>query len=155
MRFLPLQRFPAKSSGANSPDLPHLSTSASKFSQLPDASTAPRQLVLFHTRSALGVSPSEPCSSHAAARRLQRLYPRDIRKRLTEASSTEPQPKPRFCISRRPVKRPLPSGPYSARESAASDDGLDRPRHVALLGFIPSKVLSLAGMARPSPRLPS
>jgi hypothetical protein len=33
--------------------------------------------------------------------------------------------------------------------------GLDRPGHVALLGLVPSRALSLTGMPRPSPQLPS
>lgn len=155
MRFHPLQRFPAQGSGMNCTGLPHLSTSVFRFSQPLDASTAPRLLVLFHTRSAPGVHPSEPCSSRAAAHRLRRHCPHDIRKRPTEASSTEPRPKPQPCISQRPVKRPLPTRHCSTRESATSADGLDRQKHVALLGFIPSRVFALAGMARPSPRLPS
>jgi hypothetical protein len=52
-------------------------------------------------------------------------------------------------------KMPLSSGLCSTQESVATAGGLDRRRYVALLGFIPSRVFSLAGMERPSPLLPS
>jgi hypothetical protein len=53
------------------------------------------------------------------------------------------------------IQTPPSSGLCSTRKSATSDNGLGHRRHVALLGFLPSRVLTLAGTTRPSPRLPS
>jgi hypothetical protein len=45
---------------------------------------------------------------------------------------------------------------FAPRESPLPNTGgLDRPGHVALLGLCPSRALSLTGMPRPSPQLPS
>jgi hypothetical protein len=76
VRFLPLQRVPARGSGTMVTERPKLDRpTPSGFLDLLASSSAPDLLALFHARSAHGVSPSELCSSRAAARCLQRRYP--------------------------------------------------------------------------------
>jgi hypothetical protein len=106
----------------------------------------------------LGFSPPELCSSRAAVRRLRRLSPHDVHQRAAPRLHVPPghelSPKDR---KKRRRTEPVgsPPGSCSTRESVTEHGGLDRARHVALLGFRPSRVLSLAGMERPSPLLPS
>jgi hypothetical protein len=130
----------------------------SGFRNLLTPCSTPHLLALFHARSALGVPPPELCSSRAAVRRLRRRYPPDVHRRaaprLRVLPGQELAPKDRKKRRRTGPVGP-PSGFCSTRESVTEHDGLGRTRHVALLGFRPSRVLSLAGMERPSPLLPS
>jgi hypothetical protein len=78
LRFLPLKRFPAWSSGI----LPELSTARAPaptgFLNLLTRSSAPYLPALFRAGSARGVSPSELSSSCAAVRRFRRPSPLDV-----------------------------------------------------------------------------
>jgi hypothetical protein len=152
LRFLPLQRFPTRKSGLYTAwiclvQAPH----AFRFSQPLDASvTHPCLLAMFQARSAPGVCPSELSSSRAADLCLQRRYPHDVRniqtteQRCTRVTDTKaPATKPQRHTSRS-VEVPSPSGFCSTRESATLSRRF-RPklRHVALLGFCPSRALTL------------
>jgi hypothetical protein len=67
------------------------------------------------------------------------------------AEARDPSPAPSSSLP-----EPLRLQGFAPRESPPLPLGCLRLRErVALLGFIPSRVFSLAGMARPSPRLPS
>jgi hypothetical protein len=144
--------------------LPGLSASVFRFSQPPDAfiRPAPAGHVSDRIRS-WGPHPSELCPSHAAVRRFRRLCPHDVSDnplRLSPPSSSrrqKPKSNPLATTLNNVKARGLPSssGPCSTQESATLPGVLDRPGHVALLGFFPSRVFPLAGMARPSPCLPS
>jgi len=73
LRFLPLQRLPARRSGLPGLPLPGLTSPGSLNLLTPKRRPMPAGPI--QTRSALGVCPSEPCSSRAAVRRLQRPCP--------------------------------------------------------------------------------
>jgi hypothetical protein len=61
----------------------------------------------------------------------------------------------RQAAESRLTEQPSPSGFCSTRESATSAGGLDRRRHVALLGFRPFRALPFTRTVQPSPHLPS
>jgi hypothetical protein len=121
---------------------------------------------LFHAGSALGVCPSEPSSSRTAVRCLQRRCPPDV------AASLDTTRQPTSSTRRRNTARPPPTpiwevprstprlqgfDPYESPPLRAN--GLGRPEHVALLGFLPFRVFPLTGLttaftASPLMRLP-
>jgi hypothetical protein len=159
VRFLPLQRFPVESSGSSCLGVPRTRRHASSgFLNLLTPSSASDLPALFQTGSALGVLPSEPSSSRAAVRRLRRRCPPVVRNHRADATvgvvagAKDSAP---ILLQQAPPRSSPPSGLCSARESATSTGGLDPYQHVALLGFIPSRVFPPTAMARPSPRLPS
>jgi hypothetical protein len=162
LRSLPLQRLPAQRSDFMLTPA-SVSVGTFRFSQPPGAFLRPvpaghlsdqirswgfplqsfsplaKPCTISSTLALLPLGP--PPRSHIQARRnpmrltpLGQHYDPDLRKTEQKAPTSEP---------------------YSARESDAIADGLDRRRHVALLGFLPSRVFPLAEMARPSPPLPS
>lgn len=119
--------------------------------------TAPSLLALFHARSALGVPPSGRCSSRAAVRRLRRRCPpvvgpatrspgdrtgHDVAPKHGVKTGTD---RIETCEAT-PAFRAL----LHARVRHEDGDGLDRRRRVALLGFLPSRVLSLVRMSAAS-----
>jgi len=119
----------------------------SGFLNLSTPATAPRLLALFHARSAHGFHPSERCSSRAAVRRSRRRYPHDVcnakpssanlqDSRATEVARLEPEDP-----SAKEGLTSAPPGSCSTRKSATRTDVLGRNEHVALLSFVPSRVL--------------
>jgi hypothetical protein len=149
MRFVPLQRIPAQGSRIIVCPCLRRTPSAFRFSQPPDAFTHPRACwPYFMPDPLLGFHPPELCSSRAAVRRLRRLLPSwcssDLpaplatKNRCSEEQSDSPCP--------RKAEGQIwdiapPSGSCSARDSATKADGLDRQWHVALLGFLPFRVI--------------
>jgi hypothetical protein len=75
MRFLPLQRLPAQSSGIDGRGCLARPPAPPGFLNLLAPSSAPCLLALFHARSAHGVRPSELCSSRTAVRRCPASFP--------------------------------------------------------------------------------
>jgi hypothetical protein len=162
LRSLPLQRIPTRGSGFVGRVYLARPPAPSGYLNLLAPQSAPSLLALFHARSAHGVHPSEPCSSRAAVRRLRRRCPLDVaapsnlpEDRFAERDAETPRPS-----SPAPIWEGLRDAPhlqgFAPHESPPLQAGcLGRPRRVALLGFVPSRVFPLTGMARPSPRLPS
>jgi len=106
LRFCPLQRLPARSSGFLWSSLPHSTASASRFSQPPGAFIRPEPAGLVSCRIRSWGHPSELFSSRVAARCFQRRSPLDVRTTRNE--------------------RPPSSGSSSTRESATEFSVLDR-----------------------------
>jgi hypothetical protein len=79
LRFRPLQRFPARSSGMNGRTYLARPPAPSGFRNLLAPSSAPSLPALFHAGSAPGVNPPELSSSRAAVRCFQRLSPLGVR----------------------------------------------------------------------------
>lgn len=144
LRFGPLQRFSDPGSGLMDRSCLARPACVSRFSQPPDAFIRPQILpALFHAGYAHGVHPSELYSSRTAVRRLRRRYPlavsvspRRLRGR-TESASRRSAPTFLNGTSAKPARRPATPGSCSVRESATNAGGLDRRRHVALLGIHP------------------
>jgi hypothetical protein len=101
---------------------------------------------LFHARSALGVRPSELCSSRTAGNRLRNPLP-SCRWRNTldsTANHHEPSQLPRMRASQwqwtamSPLSLSRLQGLSPYESPPPREDGLDPPGHVALLGLPPS-----------------
>ena len=128
------------------------------FLNLLALSSAPSLPALFHAGSAHGVPPSRAfllsCSRTPSPAPLPSWR---LEEGHVDAPFTgEPNPKRRLKpASRAPCPTSSPSGSCSTRESATYPR-LFRPRAArSSPGLSPSRVFSLTGMARLSPRLPS
>jgi len=98
----------------------------SGFLNLLTPSSARYLPTLFHAGSAYGIRPSEPCSSRAAVRRLQRHSPHDISfarsPQHIQSMSQNKKPEslftaPKLCVTKLAKHHP-PSGFCSTRKSA-------------------------------------
>jgi hypothetical protein len=152
LRFAPLQRLPTQRSGFDGRVCLTRPPASSGVLNLLTLQSAPSLLALFHARSAHGVPPSEHCSSRAAVHRLQRHCPHSVSsvRSTPRPNRMDPSQCPKTCA--RPILKDhsvkpteLPSLPRlcSTRESVAAASGLSRREPVALLGFRPSRVLTL------------
>jgi hypothetical protein len=127
---------------------------ASRFSQPLDAFIRPTSAGLVSCQIRSWGSPSRALLlSHSLARRLRRSCPLAVRTRSRtppRASSVASAETPRLelaPIAGRPRSAPRLQG-FAPRESPPLQTGcLDRRERVALLGFLPSRVLPLGGMA--------
>jgi hypothetical protein len=116
-------------------------------------SSTPRLPALFHAGSAPGVRPSELSSSRAAWSPSPVLVPSCRLKTPPNLSETQ---KRRERRSAAPPPFPMWKGPWSAprlqgfpphESPPLQAGGLGRHEHVALLGFLPSRVFPLGEMA--------
>jgi hypothetical protein len=151
MRFLPLQRFPTRSSGLICTSLPHSNYQRPQVLSTSRRLTAPSLPALFHARSALGVFPPEPFSSSAAVRRLRRPYPHAVQHPCIPGGTRKSKDH-----RAQPVQqKPSTPGSCSTLEFATHSQCIRPTGARSSPGILPSRVHTVDRMARLSPRLPS
>jgi hypothetical protein len=156
MRFLPLQRLPARDSGKlagfASPDRLHLQVFSTSWRLDPPRACRP----CFMPDPLMGLRPSELCSSRAAVRRLRRPYPHDVRQLTPTVPITrtrQPKPPSTDDVLHR-AQRPKPPRCEGAgqAEPAAEATDTEGPSGTAPRAFPPSGFCSTRESATPDRR---
>jgi len=141
-----------------SPDLLHLRVFSTPWRFVPPHVRRP----YFMPDPLMGFSLQSFSPQRTAVYRLRYRCPHDVRStlrnwpqtRLPSARSENLAVFHRACDGQ-PSEHPRLQGFAPCESLPLNTGGLDRPWRIALLGFLPSRVFALVGMARLSPRLPS